>query len=69
MFQDEEKSMNRRKGAAIALVVVILASTTLGVLYLLTPPLEDIDGEEIAIEFHPYNKLNWWDIAWDLAEP
>lgn len=60
--------MSRSRIAAMALVAIIAVSGTLGYFIFFNQTPEIPPPPVPVIEPHPYNNLNWWDIAWDLGE-
>ncbi|MHA1960469.1 MAG: M28 family peptidase [Candidatus Thorarchaeota archaeon] len=59
--------MSRRTLAALALLVVVVTSATLGYFLFIQPgPIDDETTLEIIPD--PLNDLNWWDIAWSLRD-
>lgn len=60
-------SVSRRKASGI---VIIIMALLVGSTYLITTyylPDESPHEDDLEIEPHPYNNLNWWDIPWELA--
>ncbi len=60
--------MSRRKLFAILIVLAVVSSGTLGWYFLNLPTPVEEDAGPIDYEPHPYNSLNWWDIAVNLAD-
>lgn len=61
--------MDRRR-VAVLLMIVLVSSSSLIIYFSLVPSHEGDDPtSDNEIQLHPYNRLNWWDIAWDLSEP
>ena len=60
--------MSRRKLFAILIVLAVVSSGTLGWYFLNLPTPVEEDAEPVEYEPHPYNSLNWWDIAADLGD-
>jgi hypothetical protein len=62
-------NMASRKAKAALLVIVVVSTIFVGSFLLdrLLPTDED-GGSETQIEPHPYNTLNWWDVAKEIAE-
>jgi hypothetical protein len=59
--------MQRRKLTALAIVAVIICSSALVILlYIQEPPPEEPEITPPIIP-HPFNKLSWWEIAWELG--
>ncbi|TFG11827.1 M28 family peptidase [Candidatus Thorarchaeota archaeon] len=61
--------MASRKAKAALLVIVVVSTVFVGSLVLnrLFQTDED-DGGQTQIEPHPYNALNWWDVAKEIAK-
>ncbi len=63
---------NRQRIGFLLIIVVLLIS---GVFLIQTLPKNDGSQSDMSaleanvIQPHPYNNLDWWDIAWDLAKP
>ncbi len=49
------------------LLALIISSGTVSYLLLFTPQNQTAPPQEVIIEPHPYNNLNWWDIAEEIA--
>ncbi len=61
--------MDRRKLAAIVLILAVVSMAAIAVMQLLPPPIEPEEPElPFVIVPDPYNALNWWDIAFDMGE-
>jgi hypothetical protein len=61
--------MERRKLAAIVLILAVVSMAAIAVMQLLPPPVEPEDPvQPFVIVPDPYNALNWWDIAFDMGE-
>ncbi|MCK5302724.1 MAG: hypothetical protein KAJ96_06260, partial [Candidatus Thorarchaeota archaeon] len=61
--------MERRKLAAIVLILAVVSMAAMAVMQLLPPPIEPEEPESpFVIVPDPFNALNWWDIAYDLGE-
>ena len=61
--------MDRRKLAAIVLILAVVSMAAIAVMQLLPPPIEPEEPESpFVIVPDPYNALNWWDIAFDMGE-
>ncbi|MHA1484044.1 MAG: M28 family peptidase [Candidatus Thorarchaeota archaeon] len=61
--------MERRKLAAIVLILAVVSMAAIAVMQLLPPPIEPEEPESpFVIVPDPYNALNWWDIAFDMGE-
>ncbi|MEE9540155.1 MAG: M28 family peptidase, partial [Candidatus Thorarchaeota archaeon] len=58
--------MERRKLAAIVLILAVISMATVAVMQSLPPPVEPEQPFEIVP--HPNNALNWWDIAFDVGK-
>lgn len=61
--------MASRKTKAALLVIIVVSTIFIGSFLLnrLFPAGED-GGSQAQIEPHPYNALNWWDVAKEIAE-
>ncbi|MHA1929303.1 MAG: M28 family peptidase [Candidatus Thorarchaeota archaeon] len=61
--------MDSKKAGAIIIIAMVIVSA--GLLLLTPVPEEEIilENEDVAIALDPFNRLNWWDIAWNLSEP
>ena len=60
--------MERQKIIASVIILIVASTAILGVIFLLQSNVGDEVEEEFVIEPHPFNYLNWWDIAWEIAE-
>ncbi|MHA2191270.1 MAG: M28 family peptidase [Candidatus Thorarchaeota archaeon] len=62
--------MERRKLLASLAIIVVVSSAAFGILYLMQPITDqDGNGGDQEVQLHPYNSLNWWNVAWELADP
>ncbi|MDF1538967.1 MAG: hypothetical protein P1Q69_08690 [Candidatus Thorarchaeota archaeon] len=62
--------MQNRQRIAILLIFTILLSWVFISLYTVEEDEPEVPVlQEEPILPHPYNYLDWWDIAWDLANP
>ena len=62
--------MERRKILASVAIIAVISSTALGILYLMQPITDQNgNGGDQEVQLHPYNSLNWWNVAWELADP
>lgn len=60
--------MERRKLAAIVVILAVISMAAVAVMQLLPPPIEPEEPvQPFVIVPDPYNALNWWDIAYDLG--
>jgi hypothetical protein len=61
--------MERRKLAAIVVILAVISMAAVAVMQSLPPPVEPEDPvQPFVIVPDPYNALNWWDIAFDMGE-
>jgi len=61
--------MERRKLAAIVVILAVISIATVAIIQLLPPPIVPEEPEPpFEIIPDPYNALNWWDIAFDMGE-
>ncbi|MFO7835344.1 MAG: M28 family peptidase [Candidatus Thorarchaeota archaeon] len=58
--------MQKKKAVAVLVILAMIISASLGY-FLSLPSTPDADDEEqnLEIDLHPYNSLNWWNIAWE----
>ena len=58
--------MERRRIIALVVILLVTSTTALAMIFLLQGQVQEPE-DEFVIEPHPFNYLNWWDIAWELA--
>ena len=58
--------MERRKLAAAVVILAVISMVTVVFLQSLQPRIEP--EQPLVIIPHPYNALNWWDVAFDMGE-
>ncbi|MHA1929302.1 MAG: M28 family peptidase [Candidatus Thorarchaeota archaeon] len=61
--------MDGKKTGAVLIIAIVIVSASL---ILLNPVPEEeltVEDEDAEIVLHPFNRLDWWDIAWNLSQP
>ncbi len=60
--------MDRRRTGGILFILVVVISSTFALLYFMQPENGTSGIDDTEIELSPLNKLNWWEVAWELSE-
>jgi hypothetical protein len=59
--------MERKRILSVVVILLLVSTASIALVYLFQGN-GDESTEEFIIEPHPFNSLNWWDIAWEIAD-